>query len=485
MLFPARCFFAILVLVPAVLLSATELPSIIGSGMVLQRACSVPVWGWDAPGTTVRVGFRGSEVAATAESDGRWEAQVASGAAGGPFVLTISGSTAHRLDDILVGEVWIAGGQSNMWWQLRNCSDGAAAIAGADQPQLRWYDTNTGEKEGGWPADQPARSVATRWQVSHPSVADDFAGTAYFFARRLQAKLGMPVGIIHLAVPGTAIEQWLSAPLLAKAFPEMLALNDRLRADPAAGGTDRKAIDFSRLANGMVAPCAPFAARGFLWWQGEANANDHAAYRTQFPALIDEWRSLFRLPTAPFLFVELAGFGTRAGSPVEDAAWPALRDAQRSALAVRGTAMVCTLDILDNYAWEIHPPRKQLAGDRLFLAAQAIAYGVPGEWSGPQPARFVFAGAQTRVSCTHAEGLRARDGGPLEGFAVAGADRIWHAAQAHISGTDVVVTAADEPAPVAVRYAWRNNPRECNLENAAGLPASAFRSDSWPLCAQP
>lgn len=494
---------AVLMLMPCILAAAvTELPSIIGPGMVVQRDRSVPVWGWDAPGAAVTVSFRGREARATAGADGRWEVQVATGVAGGPFPMVISGSSHHELADILVGEVWIAGGQSNMWWQLRNCADGAAAVAAADLPMLRWYDANTGDKEAGWPADRPARTVATRWVASHPSVAADFAGTAFHFARRLQAQLGVPVGIVHLAVPGTAIEQWLSAPLLRSEFPDVLEAQSLRRAAPDAHarlhaearaqwsvagrpgadpGEPDQPVACSALFNGMVAPCAPYAARGFLWWQGEGNAGTFGTYRALFPALVGEWRGCFGLPDAPFLFVELAGFGTRAAASVEDAPWPAVRDAQRSALRLPGTAMVCTLDILDGYSWEIHPPRKELAGERLFRAAHALAYGGGQEWSGPQPAGFRFIGGEARIAFTHAEGMRAREGA-LEGFALAGADRTWHAATARIDGAEVVVASAEVRAPVAVRYAWRNNPRECNLVNGAGLPACAFRSDDWPLC---
>lgn len=476
-----RAALLLLLTILALAAATTELPSILGPGMVLQRERSAPVWGWDAPGTAVRISFRGQEVQTTAGADGRWEAQVPTGTAGGPFTLAVAGSTKLELADILVGEVWIAGGQSNMWWQLKNCSEAATAVAAADLPQLRWYDANTGEREAGWNADQPQRTVQARWVASSPKDAPEFAGTAFHFARRLQAALKVPVGIVHLAVPGTAIEPWLSGPTLRGEFPDVVELHDRRRANPG-GEKAPKAVNCSALFNGMVAPCAPFAARGFLWWQGESNAAQFGSYRALFPALVAEWRGCFRLPDAPFLFVELAGFGTKAAVAVEDAPWPALRDAQRAALHLPGTAMICTLDILDGYTWEIHPPRKDLAGERLQRAALALAYRGREEWSGPQPERFAFVDGRVRVGFSHADGLRSRGDGPLEGFAVAGADREWHAAEARIAGSEVVVDCKDDPAPVAVRYAWRNNPRECNLENAAGLPASAFRSDDWALC---
>ncbi len=471
----------ILLLLIANLPAMTDIPSIIGSGMVLQRERNVPLWGWDNPGTTIRISFRGSEVATTTAADGRWEGQIASGLAGGPFTLVISGSSQHELTNVLVGEVWIAGGQSNMWWQLRNCTDGELTVAAADQPMLRWYDANTGVREAGWPAPTPQRTIATRWQTSHPSVAADFAGTAYACARRLQATLGIPVGIVHLAVPGTAIEQWLGSPILHDQFQELQATNEQRRALHARDETAPAALGHADLFNGMVAPCAPFAVRGFLWWQGEGNSADPSSYQRLFPALITTWRTLFRDPQAPFLFVELANFGTAPAAPIEDAPWPALRDAQRSGLALPRTAMVCALDILDSFTWEIHPPRKDLAGERLYRAAMALAYGSTEEWSGPQPTSYRFDPGAARVTFSHADGLQTRGDPATTAFAIAGIDRVWHAATARIDGQTVVLRASGVASPAAVRYAWFNNPKGSLLTNSSGLPACAFRSDDWPL----
>lgn len=481
----------------------TVLPSIIGERMLLQREAEAPVWGWDEPGREVAVSFRGATVRAVAGADGRFQARVPTGAAGGPFALEIAGSTRIALQDVLVGEVWIAGGQSNMWWQLKNCSSGAEAIAASADAQLRWYDANTAPAEAGYAAGQPARSIATSWVASAPEAAPDFAGTAWHFARGLRRELGVPVGIVHLAVPGTAIEPWMRPALLAKQFPDAVEL-DRLRQEawPArlqaweatvqawkAGGSrgpePQKPAAPGRpggsLWNGMVAPALPFAARGFIWWQGESNADRFQDYRVRFPAMIADWRQQWGLDAAPFIFAELANFGTRDGRAVDDAPWPAQREAQREALMHAGVLRVSMIDVLASATWEIHPPDKALAGERFLRAALARVYGRDIAWSGPDAAGYAFADGACTVAMRDADGLRVRGDGPARGFALAGADRVWHAAEAAIDGESVRITSAAVPAPVAVRYGWMNNP-DGNLENAAGLPAWPFRSDDWPLC---
>lgn len=492
-----------LLLAAAAAAAETVLPSILGDRMLLQRDAEAPVWGWDEPGREVAVSFRGATVRAVADADGRFQARVPTGAAGGPFALEVAGSTRIALQDVLVGEVWIAGGQSNMWWQLKNCTGGAEAIAASADPQLRWYDANTAPAEAGYPAERPARTVAAAWVASAPAAAPDFAGTAWHFARGLRRELDVPVGIVHLAVPGTAIEAWMRPALLAKQFPDAVAL-DRLRQEAwpaqerawqaavqawkdggAQGPQPKKPAGPGRpcgsLWNGMVAPVLPFAARGFIWWQGEANAERFQDYRVRFPAMIADWRRQWGLDAAPFIFAELANFGTRDGRAVDDAPWPAQREAQREALMQAGVARVSTIDILATATWEIHPPDKALAGERFLRAALARAYGRDIAWSGPDVASFTRDDGFYVVGLRQADGLRTRGGGSVRGFALAGADRAWHAADAVIDGTTVRVSSPAVPAPVAVRYGWRNNP-DGNLENAAGLPAWPFRSDDWLLC---
>ena len=491
--------------------SETVLPSVICDHMVLQRDAMVPVWGWDATGATVTVTFRGTSVVVRAGADGRFLARVPSGAAGGPFTLEIAGTTRHQLVDVLVGEVWIAAGQSNMWWPLKSCTDSTNAIAGSDIPLLHWFDANTSSTSSGWSSDIPQRTVNGTWVVSTPAVSGGFSGPAFFFARELQQELKVPVGIVNVSVPGTAIEMWLRPAIQQSQFPEAMELNQlrrstyaqrhqawltdlaawsnaaaRAKADgvkePAKPAEPRNVETPGCLWNGTVAPVVPFGARGFLWWQGEYNAGNFADYRVQFPALIEDWRHQWGLEPAPWIFVELANFGNHSASQMDDASWPALRDAQKPALAHPNVYRVSAIDILTEAVWQIHPPNKAQTGHRLFLAAMANVYGKPGlTWSGPDAAQIRFQGGECRVEMRDAAGLRARGNGAVRGFLLAGSDRVWHAADAQINGTTVVVSSAAVPAPVAVRYAWMNNP-DSNLENGSGLPAWPFRSDDWPLC---
>jgi len=446
-----------------------ELPSVIGDNMVLQRQTEAAVWGWDEPGTQVSVTFRGRTVGATAGEDGRWTARVPTGDAGESFELTVKGSSDVTLRNVAVGEVWVAGGQSNMWWAVSNCTDAQEEIASADFPGIRFYDANTGPREAGWPADEPQRTIQARWEAARPGGIGGWAGTAYFFARRLHRELGVPVGIVHVAVPGSAIEPWLSPDFVRTQTPDLAELAESRQT--------------SRFYNGMVAPVAPFTTRGFIWWQGESNQGRAYQYRLLFPGLILDWRRAWGGADLPFLYVELANFWDEQRVPVEDSAWPALRDAQREALRLPNVYMACTIDIIPRAeARNIHPPHKQLAGQRLALAALANVYGRQAvEWSGPMARSFEFRNGAAVVRFDHVgDGLVAKGGGELKGFAVCGPDRRWHWATAQISGDTVIASSEGVPEPVAVRYDWAANPIG-NLYNTAGLPAPPFRSDHWLL----
>ncbi|HEX8551027.1 MAG TPA: sialate O-acetylesterase [Abditibacteriaceae bacterium] len=495
-----------------------ELPSVIGDNMVLQRETSAAIWGWDTPESNVTVSFRGREYSAKAGADGKWLTRVASGLAGSEFSLTIKGSTTVALKNIAVGEVWIAGGQSNMWWHVSSGKNAAEEAKNGDYPTIRVWDANlTAPVQGGYRATSPQRTVNAQWKTATPQNVPDFPGVPYFFARDLQKKLGVPVGIVHLAVPGTDIEwhmnpatvnrmlpQHVELEVLQKQFyPERKKAYDEARLawqtakaeaekagrpvpqEPKALRTPEEMPYAGMFYNGMVSPAAPFTAKGFLWWQGENNGDRAAQYRTLFPALIDDWRKAWGKDAMPFLYVELANFGFRQGNsrPVADDAWPALRDAQRSALTMSDTYRISVIDILDEEGpiWNIHPLNKQLAGNRLYLTALANVYGDKTvAWSGPVYNSATFEGNAATVSFSHAAGLKPREGTELKGFALAGADRKWSWAQAKIVGDIVVLSSNDVPQPVAVRYGWHINPLS-NLVNGANLPAAPFRSDRWNL----
>ena len=448
-----------------------QLSSIISSNMVLQQETEAPLWGWDEPGTRVTVSFRGHDMTTQADTNGYWQVRVPTGKASNtPFTLRIKGTREVTLEGVLVGEVWIAGGQSNMWWHEGACRNAEAEKKDADYPMIRIWDANTSTNQGGWPADTPQRTVAAEWKPVSPGMLAETPGVPFFFARELHKTLKVPVGIVHLAVPGQAIETFLS-PAFVKANVPALAV--------------QKGPLPSCFHNGMAAAAAPFAARGFLWWQGESNADRHLQYRVLFPGLIEDWRHGWGLGNAPFLFVELANFLKPQVNPVEDDTWPALRHAQSFALALNRVYGVSAIDILgpDESPFNIHPPNKQLAGHRLALAARANVYGETRlAWSGPRFKSARFDGSQVVLEFDHrGSGLRAKDGKELKGFAVAGADRQFKWAEARVVRGRVVLSSPEVPAPVAARYAWANNPVG-NLVNQEGLPAFPFRTDHWNLC---
>jgi sialate O-acetylesterase len=492
------------------------LPSIIGNNMILQQQTDAAIWGWDKPGTTVTITFRGNKVSTQAELDGKWMARVPSGEAGGPFTVTIEGTSRLTLENVAVGEVWVAGGQSNMWWPVSQCNDSDREIKSANYPDIRVWDANTAPQEAGWRADRPQKTVKAEWNIATPQTVGEFPGTAYFFARELQKTLKVPVGIVHLAVPGQEIETFLTQEFMQAHFPQILEVWEsrkklypealkkykadlqqwevqRTRAqaqgleppekpkEPVNPDTAAKPGEFF---NGMIHPAVPYSMKGFLWWQGESNAERSLQYQVLFPGLIEEWRHLWKRHDAPFLFVELANFLAKQTRPSEDDAWPALRDAQHEALRLPGTYMISTIDILGarEDVSNIHPLNKQLAGHRLYLAAMANIYGDRNQVaSGPVYKSVQFQGNKATVSFDAiGSGLMVKDGSELVGFALAGSDRKFFWAKGEIQGNTVILTSKEVNQPIAVRYAWANNPIG-NLYNKEGLPAFPFRSDNWIL----
>ena len=488
-----------------------EPAALFGSHMVIQRESEAPVWGTTVPGGTVDLEFRGATVTTTADGRGRWRVQVATGVAGGPFRLTLrGGDKVTVLDDVLVGDVWLCSGQSNMEWPVRRCANADAELARADAAVIR----------AGIRCFRVAHEVAKKgraaveglWQVASSDTVGDWSGVALFFAQRVRRDLNVPIGIVQSTWGGTAAEAWTSPEALAAeaALPRYSDLWEA-RVQRAADRHARQQVEWSvaeaaarrsgqpapappqapldalhrsrpgGLFHGMVAPLLGLSLRGVLWYQGEANAARALEYRALFPTLIRDWRRRFGRANLPFLFVQLPGFRRETLHP---RAWAELRESQAMALSLPGTAMAVTIDIGDPD--DIHPQNKPEVGRRLALLALDRVYGhgvAPGSCS---PMLRQVAVAEDRaamvVSWDHVGGgLRIRAGGSqLLGFELAGADQRFVPATAQIDGTDsVVVTAAEIAEPVAVRYAFRDVP-VANLVNSAGLPAAPFRSDDWP-----
>jgi sialate O-acetylesterase len=493
-----------------------SLPDVLSDGMVLQRDQAVPVWGTAAPGEAVSVEFGGQTQRATADAAGRWRVDLAPMKAKPlPSTLAVAGASNRvEVKDVLVGEVWVCSGQSNMVWTLANSQDGPATVAAARHPMIRLYAVPR-RVEG---AVQPqAAPGPARWAACTPESAHGFSAVGYYFGRRLHEELGVPVGLLFPAWGGTPAEAWTPRAALA-AHEElkpivdrtdaMLAKRSALKADYEKQVADwqaaRKAAraageplprqprlpatlalqrDAGVLYDAMVAPLVPFAIRGTIWYQGEANAPRAQQYLTLLPVMIKAWRDAWGQQPREFPFgvVQLPNFRAQSDQP-NDSDWAHLRDAQRRVAAdVPNVGLAVTIDVGETN--DIHPRNKQPVGERLARWAMATVYGRPGEWSGPAFKSASFDAGRARVTFEHAgKGLTLREGAdaPHE-FTLAGADRVWHRAEAKITGADAVEVWSDKvPKPEAVRYAWDNNPKDPNLTNDTGVPAGPFRSDDWP-----
>jgi len=433
--------------------AAVKTPAFISDGMVLQRGMKVPVWGTADPGERVTVHFQGQKAQATAGQDGTWTVRLHELKAGGPFEMTIQGRNKLHLRNVLVGEVWVCSGQSNMEMAVAGSANAPEVIARSGDPMLHLFTVPHASTPS------PARDVKGSWGECGPKTVPGFSAVAYFFGRDLRKALGVPVGLIHTSVGGTPAEQWTSASAL-KAHPELRGL-------PGSG-----------LYNGMIAPLIPYAIRGVIWYQGESNAGRAVQYQTLFPAMIKDWRARWGEGDFPFLFVQIAPWQKIRKEP-GDSAWAELREAQRlTSLEVPNTAMAVITDVGDEI--DIHPKQKSPVGGRLALAARALAYGQKGEYSGPVYAGMKVEGGKAVLSFRHQGGGLVARGGRPEGFTVAGADHRFVNAKAEIHGDKVAVWSPHVKHPVAVRFGWADYP-VVNLWNKAGLPASPFRTDDFPL----
>jgi sialate O-acetylesterase len=460
--------------------------------MVLQAGLAAPVWGSAEAGAEVRVRIAGQSKSARAGADGRWSLKLDPIPAGGPHELVVEGEPAVVVRDVLVGEVWICSGQSNMEWNVNSSRDAETEKAAAQYPTIRLF--TVPRRSSG----EPQNDVVGAWKPCSPETVGSFSAVAYFFGRELARELQVPVGLIHSSWGGTAAELWTRREALEKdeaLRPLVDGYADRVKRWEEATAKHKESVEKARAAgkqpprapgkpmapsslyNGMISPLVPYGIRGAIWYQGEANAGRAKQYETLFPALIRNWRQDWGQGEFPFGFVQLANFMKREEQPGESD-WAELRDAQLKTLALPNTGMAVTIDVGD--AADIHPKNKQEVGKRLALWAQAKVYRRDRVYSGPIFESSKVEGSKIRLGFKHAgSGLAASGGGRLRGFAVAGEDRRWVWADAVIEGTEVVVSSPSVPQPAAVRYGWANNP-DCTLVNREGLPASPFRTDAWP-----
>jgi len=448
------CLVFLLCLVMPAMGRAEVKPHVLFSnGAVLQRGCVVPVWGKASEGEKVTVTFAGQTVS-TVASNGQWMVRLRPLRANAvPQTLTITGSNTVEIKNVLVGDVWVCSGQSNMQFEMHWLTDSAKQIALANDPLLRLL----GVPQGG--ATQPQRDFAGNWTECTSQSVEWFSSVAYFFGRDVRQSQKVPVGLICSRVGGTAAESWLSWWALAS-NPKLQQIAGK---EPVEGGA-------SFLYNAMIAPLQPFAISGVIWYQGESNAYDAKraiAYRELFTTLIKCWRDEWGQGEFPFLFVQIA--------PHNDMV-PEIRESQL--LTWQQTPKTAMAVITDcGHATDIHPKPKEPVGARLALAARAVAYGERLEYSGPVFAGMKVRGDKAILSFTHVGGGLVAKDGALKGFTIAGSDHKFVPAEAVIHGKTVIVSSKEIPQPVAVRYGWANVP-DVNLFNKEGLPASPFRTDS-------
>jgi sialate O-acetylesterase len=473
-----------------------QLPSILGSHMVLQQGIPLPVWGLADPGEEVTVTLGSQTARAKAGADGRWLIQLQPLAAGGgPLRMTVAGKNTIELKDLLVGEVWVCSGQSNMAWRVKQALRSEEEIQAARHPRIRLFTV------GSQVAQEPRFDVGGEWQICSPETVGDFSAVGYFFGRDLHAALDVPVGLINTSWGGTPAESWTThealagqadfKPILerweqgAAGYPAQLAKwqEEARKAKEEGKPAPRKPAEPTQnpnmpagLYNGMIHPIVPLAVRGAIWYQGESNAGRAYQYRKLLPAMIESWRQAWKQDQFTFLIVSLANFRPVDSHPVESE-WAELREAQSMTAALPGNGQALAIDVGD--AADIHPKDKQTVGQRLSLAALALAYKKDIEYSGPVFDGMSIKNGAVRLKFKHTgDGLVAK-GGELKGFAIAGEDRKWVWAEAKIDGNTIVVKSDQVASPKAVRYGWANNP-VCNLYNRAGLPAVPFRTDDWP-----
>lgn len=572
-----------------------RLPAIFGDHMVLQRGVEYPIWGWAAPGADVAIGIERHRVLVKADDAGKWRARMPELRMGETFDVTVS-SLSDRIvmTDVILGDVWVGSGQSNMQWSVTRSANPEEEIAAADYPDIRLFHVERTFSE------TPLDDVVGSWSRCSPETVAGFSAVAYYFGRSLHKHLDVPIGLIHTSWGGTPAEAWTSHEALA-AEPslayylereESRKLNDVKRvaefeAKAAATGTtvtdatsitglwdvlvregddvlqwtlsisnddalnvdmswtDTEATDVafdngtltwshrlpdysaeplvseitftdtsfkgsigdgvyfrgvkradgeedapeifpsgvhrrsSGLYNGMIAPLVPYAMRGAIWYQGESNASRKEAplYEELFGTMITDWRARWGQGDFPFLFVQLANYKERQESANAESSWARLRESQLKTLALPNTGMAVIIDIGE--ADDIHPQNKQDVGKRLARAALVKSYGEDVPYSGPIYRSHSVEDGKVRLEFAHTNnGIFARGGAKVQGFAVAGEDRKFVWADAKLFGDEVVVSSSEVPAPVAVRYGWGDNP-VCNLFNGAGLPASPFRTDDW------
>ncbi len=503
----------IISVLPTILQANVKLPEIFTSQMVLQRNVKLPVWGTASAGEKITVRINGQEQTVTADSAGNWKLELAPMKAGGPFNMEVKGANTITLDDILVGEVWLCSGQSNMEWRLKQSDNAKKEVANAKYPQIRLFQVRKS-----WNIIPKTKTLGGSWKSCSPENASNFSAAGYFFGRELYKKLNVPIGLINSSWGGTKIEPW-TPPVGFKMTPALKTIYQQV--DSRIPGSDlnrklteeaiRNYSDWIRKAqtalkdknpiprpkdypanlipytnnhnpsvmyNSMIYPFVPFAIKGAIWYQGEANLKDGMLYFEKMKALINGWRTVWNNKTMPFYFVQLAPY-QYGKSPFD--ILPKIWAAQtRTSLVVPNTGMAVINDI--GNLRTIHPTNKQEVGRRLALLALNQTYGHKDlVCKSPVFKEMKIENNAVKVIFNNAKALKTRDGKAPTWFELCGENGVFHKANARIDGNTVIVTADNVSNPCVVRFAW-NKIAVPNLTNEAGLPAASFKVGELPVC---
>jgi sialate O-acetylesterase len=463
-----------------------QLPGIISDHMLLQRDVPVRIFGKAQPAEAVTVSFRGQTAQTVTDATGRWEVWLKPLAPGAAADMTIAGANTITVTDVLVGDVWVGSGQSNMQWAVRQSDNPEAETAAAKFPQIRLFYVPRK------PAAVPVEDVDARWVVCSPETIAEFSAVLYYFGRQMHQDLKVPMGLIHSSWGGTPIASWISGPSLvanARLEPFLTYWQNVILQYPASASRHEQAVrrweaagsqgprpaapmgpghahEPTSLYNGMMAPLVKYTIKGALWYQGETEAGraQGQIYGDAMMTLVQDWRRAFGQGDFPFYWVQLANYGSAA----KNGHWMRVQEGQVKATALRNTGVAVINDI--GNPTNIHPTNKQDVGRRLAMLAQH-------QGGSPLYRQFTREGAAIRIWFDNAgKSLKTRGNAPLTGFQVAGADGKYVPAAATIDGTTVLVSSPDVANPSSVRYAWDYNP-DANLINAAGLPVSLFRTD--------
>jgi len=455
-------------------MAEVTLPLFFNNNMVLQQGITIPVWGWAKPGEKVTVTLDKNVVSTRTAKTGKWRVNLPKMNYGGPYVLTIKGKNLVTIENVLIGEVWVCSGQSNMEFKVSTTKNAEAEIAAANYPDIRLFTVK--KRVSQLPQDKLDEGS---WSLCSPQTVPGFSAVGYFFGRNLYEKLKVPIGLIHTSWGGTVAETWTSAETIST-DPDFSELLQKLKTVDMATAKVAPNNYPTLLYNGMINPLVPYAIKGVIWYQGESNASRAQQYKRVFSNMIKDWRTKWNQGNFPFLFVQLANYKKPVTVP-SNSEWAELRETQTQTLQLENTGMATIIDA--GMADNIHPTDKQVVGYRLSLAARKVAYGESLVYTGPTYREKKIDGNKIYVTFDNVgKGLKVNNlYGYVNGFSIAADNGEFKWAKASVVNQNTIVVSSESvEKPSDVRYGWADNPDDLNLYNAENLPANPFRTDKRP-----